>query len=145
MVYLARHEGRAPLRLSAAVGDRFPCSVTAVGRILLAQLSDDEIRALYPQDEDLAIWTEKSVSTVEGLLERLDTCRRQGYAIDDRETNAVVYGMAKLVPARRDGDDPFAVGVSLMAAHATEEHRACVRTALAELRDHLAAPRLLRP
>ena len=30
VLYLGRHEGRAPLRLSATIGDRFPASITAV-------------------------------------------------------------------------------------------------------------------
>ncbi|GAB3697571.1 IclR family transcriptional regulator [Mariniluteicoccus flavus] len=144
VVYLARHEGRAPLRLSAAIGDRFPASLTAVGSVLLAQLAEDRVRALYPDDDTLPLWTERSVARVDDLVDKLAACRQRGYAIDDRETNPAVYGMAMLVPARRPGDEPFAVGVSLMHARADDAVRAEALAGLTALRDHLTAPQELR-
>jgi DNA-binding IclR family transcriptional regulator len=41
VLYLARHEGRAPMRLSASIGSRFPAAPTAVGNALLTTLSDN--------------------------------------------------------------------------------------------------------
>ena len=43
VLYLARHEGRAPMRLSASIGSRFPAAPTAVGNALLTTLTDAEI------------------------------------------------------------------------------------------------------
>ncbi|OYN93050.1 IclR family transcriptional regulator [Enemella evansiae] len=144
VVYLARHEGRAPLPLSASIGDRFPASVTAVGTALLARLDDTEIRRLYAEPHSLAIWTERSPTSVEALLEKLHATRERGYAVDDRETHPQVYGVAMVVPARRAGDEPFSVGCSLMLPTLTEEQLISAREGLAELRDHLAAPLEMR-
>lgn len=140
VLYLARHEGRAPLRLSASIGDRFPASITAVGNILLAQLSDDEVRELYPDRASLPIWTDRSVASVGALLDKLAATRERGYSIDDRETNPGVYGMALLIPGRRPGDEALALGVSMMEAMATEKARQATLDHLREARSHLASP-----
>lgn len=140
VLYLARHEGRAPLRLSASIGDRFPASITAVGNILLAQLSDDEVLEIYPDKASLPIWTDRSVSSVGALLDKLAVTRERGYSVDDRETNPGVYAMALLIPGRRVGDEPLALGVSMMEAMATERARRETLEHLREARAHLASP-----
>ena len=45
MTYLARHDGRQPVRLTSQIGRRLPASVTATGKAALASLDDDERRA----------------------------------------------------------------------------------------------------
>ena len=42
MTYLARHDGRQPVRLTSQIGRRLPASVTATGKAALASLDPDE-------------------------------------------------------------------------------------------------------
>src|SRR5215204_3575889 len=43
MTYLARHDGRQPVRLTSQIGRRLPASVTATGKAALASLDTDEV------------------------------------------------------------------------------------------------------
>lgn len=51
VLYLATHVGRAPFRLSAGIGSRYPASITAVGNALLAALPDVEIERRFASPE----------------------------------------------------------------------------------------------
>ncbi len=113
VLYLARHEGRAPLRLSATIGDRFPASITAVGNILLAHLDPAVVADRYRDTSKLAQWTPNSVSTVPNLQAKLKRARELGYSYDRGETNPAVVGVAVLVTPRTPADEHFALGVSL--------------------------------
>lgn len=139
VLYLARHDGEHPWRMSAMVGDRFPASITAVGNALLASLDDDEVRARYTDPSDLPVWTQHSVATVDDLLAKLHRVRAAGVAVDDRETNPGIHGIAVLLPARRPSDAPMALGVSLVHHASSPSHVDAVTAALVSVRDELAA------
>ncbi|WP_372594201.1 IclR family transcriptional regulator [Actinotalea sp.] len=143
VLYLARHEGRAPLRLSATVGDRFPATVTAVGAALLAEIDPAEVAARFADPSTLPSWTAHSTHTVEGLLAKLADTRDRGYAVDEGETNAGVYGVAVVLPPRRSGDEPLALGASLMKPSATPEYVRTVVAALREAKEQLTSPSLV--
>jgi len=145
VLYLARHEGGAPLRLSATVGDRFPATVTAVGSVLLAQLDSAVVRDRFRGPDAFPTWTENSVSTIDRLLTKLDAVRQRGYAIDDGETLPGVFGLAVVLPPRRPGEEPLAIGASLMKASMTPDTESRVVSELIAARAHLSSPGLIRP
>ncbi|MPV37528.1 helix-turn-helix domain-containing protein [Georgenia subflava] len=140
VLYLARHEGRAPLRLSATVGDRFPAPITAVGTALLSRLDPAEVRERFADPVTLPVWTDSSVRTVEDLLAKLAATAERGFAVDDGETHPGVYGVAVLLPAATAGGEPVALGCSMMKASMTAEHRDTVVDALRSAREELADP-----
>lgn len=145
VLYLARHEGRAPLRLSATIGDRFPASITAVGNILLAQLDPAIVADRYRDTTRLAQWTPKSVSTVAGLMAKLDRTRKLGYSVDDGEANAAVVGMAVLVSPRTSAAERFALGVSLFLSDDIDEQKERVLPELQRVAENLSNPMLVDP
>lgn len=143
VLYVARHEGRAPLRLSATIGDRFPASITAVGNILLAQLDPAVVADRYRDTSRLPQWTPKSVSSVAGLLAKLDRARKRGYAVDDGETNAAVKGLAVVVSPRTSAEDRFALGASLFMADDLDERTERVLPELQRVALALSNPMLV--
>lgn len=143
VLYVARHEGRAPLRLSATIGDRFPASITAVGNILLAQLDPAIVLDRYRDTSRLAQWTPNSVSTVAGLMAKLDRARKLGYSVDNGETNAAVVGMAVLVSPRTSAEERFALGVSLFMSDEIEERQERVLPELRRVAENLSNPMLI--
>ncbi|WP_240645712.1 IclR family transcriptional regulator [Georgenia sp. SYP-B2076] len=145
VLYLARNEGRAPLRLSATIGDRFPAAITAVGNALLAQLDDAVVRDRFRDPATLPRWTDSSVASLDGLLAKLGATRERGYAVDDGETHPSVYGLAVVVPARSASEDPYALGASLMTAQATPQYREQVLAHLLQARESLTNPMLITP
>lgn len=142
VLYLARHEGRAPLRLSATIGDRFPASITAVGNILLAQLDPAIVADRFRDPASLPQWTENSVTSVAELNEKLAATRARGYSLDNRETNPAVVGVAVLVRPRSSAEEPFALGASLFQVEAADERIPAVVAELRRVAENLSNPML---
>ena len=137
VLYLARHEGRAPLRLSATIGDRFPASLTAIGNALLAELPPAEVERRYRGVQDFPQLTDRSVKTLAALQVKLDAARVHGYGLDEGEVFPSVIGVAMVIPPRSSGDVPMAIGASMFRASDSPGHRerviAALRTAVAQL------------
>ena len=121
MTYLARHDGRQPVRLTSQIGRRLPATVTATGKAALASLPDAELDRRLADVGDLPAFTVNSLRTVADLRADLEVVRGRGYAMDDEETveGVVCYGV--MIPGRRPGEGPFAASITLLKARATEE------------------------
>lgn len=140
VLYLARHEGRAPLRFSAGIGDRFPASLTAVGNALLALLTPEEVATRFAQAGSLTARTERSTTTLTGLQTKLMRVRELGYALDDGEVHVAVVGIATAVPARVASEGSFAVGVSLVGVEVGDALRQTMVGAVSALAHELSRP-----
>ena len=120
MTYLARHDGKQPVRLTSQIGRRLPASVTATGKAALASIDEAEVRRRF-QDLQLPTLTSRSLATVDALVAELATVRQRGYAMDDEETveGVVCFGIA--VPGRRPGEGPYAASITLLKVRATAD------------------------
>ena len=139
VLYVARHEGRAPLHLSARIGDRFPAAHTAVGNALLAPLSDSEVRLRFAGASAFRAGTGRSVQNVEELIVQLGAVRDRGYAADFGGMHRAVTGVAAAVPEAAS-TPTFAVGVSLIAARPDEEELARYGKAVQMVAAQIAIP-----
>jgi DNA-binding IclR family transcriptional regulator len=139
MTYLARHDGRQPVRLTSQIGRRLPASVTATGKAALASLEPDDV-ARRLEGIELPTLTRRSLATVDALLADLDVVRRRGYSMDDEETveGVVCFGIA--IPARQPGEGPYAASITLLKARATFERVPALIADLRRLADRLSDP-----
>ena len=139
MTYLARHDGRQPVRLTSQIGRRLPASVTATGKAALATLDRDEVTRRF-EGVELPTLTRRSLPSVEALLADLDVVRQRGYSMDDEETveGVVCFGVA--IPGRDPGEGPYAASITLLKARATFDR---VPVLIADL--HRLAARLSDP
>jgi DNA-binding IclR family transcriptional regulator len=99
---LTCHPGSNALSVSTQLGRPLPAHSSATGRALLARLSDDAVRALFPHD-----WEPPSASSpqsVEELLERLAEVRRRGFAESHDEANRGVGVVATAVGTPDTGE-----------------------------------------
>ncbi len=121
VTYLARHDGRQPVRLTSGIGRRLPAFSTATGKAALASLPADELDRRLAGLTTLPQPSPRSHATVEALRADLDRIRRRGYAIDDEETmeGVVCYGV--MVPSRLPGEGPCAASITLLRVRATAE------------------------
>jgi DNA-binding IclR family transcriptional regulator len=87
VVYLATQEGPHSVYTVAQAGSRLPAHATAVGKVLLAQLTDAELDVLYA-GYDFPARTPHTLHTLAELHEQLAFMRAHGYAFD-REESAV--------------------------------------------------------
>lgn len=94
VLYVAR--SAAPHRLMAislSIGTRLPAVATSMGRVLLAQLPDEELDALLA-DVELKNYTEHTITDRKALRKCLDEVRRQGYCIVDQELDSGLRSLA---------------------------------------------------
>jgi DNA-binding IclR family transcriptional regulator len=121
VTYLARHDGRQPVRLTSGIGRRLPAFSTATGKAALASLPLAELDRRLEGLTTLAQPSARSHASVASLCDDLDRIRERGYAIDDEETmeGVVCYGM--MIPARQPGEGPCAASITLLKVRATPE------------------------
>jgi DNA-binding IclR family transcriptional regulator len=94
VVYLEKLAGLHPIGImSSRVGNRSPAHCTGVGKVLLAYLPEEELRARYP-NERLARFTDKTIVHMSTLRAELARVREQGFAIDQQEHETDVMCVA---------------------------------------------------
>ncbi|WP_416139298.1 IclR family transcriptional regulator C-terminal domain-containing protein [Halomonas sp. HK25] len=97
VTYVARSSSRHRLMaITLSVGTRLPAAHTSIGRVLLAQLPDDELDAWLAR-VTLTRHTDKTITDKAKLRECLLEVRQQGYAIADQELDSGLRSIA--VPA----------------------------------------------
>jgi IclR family KDG regulon transcriptional repressor len=89
IIYVMKQENESPVRLISAVGRRLPAHATALGKVLLGALSDQEISERY-QDVALDPLTSASVTSLSELLARVSQARQEGLSIDAGESTVGV-------------------------------------------------------
>jgi DNA-binding IclR family transcriptional regulator len=140
VTYVARHDGRQPIRLASEIGRRLPASCTALGKAALASLDPTDLAERLRGVETLPTLTQSSHRRVADLLDDLDEVRRRGYAIDNEETaeGIVCFGVA--IPQRRPGDGLYALSVTLLKARADRGRREALVADLQRLARQLSNP-----
>lgn len=111
VLYLAKLEAPSPVRLVSEPGMTWVAYATGLGKVMLADKSDDEIRALYPEGK-LQPYTVHTLGTVDELLQSLAAVRSDGVATDEEE--AVIGFSCAAAPIRgADGRVIAAVSCSI--------------------------------
>jgi IclR family transcriptional regulator, KDG regulon repressor len=116
-VFIAKEETTHAVRLVTAVGSRLPAFAAASGRALLADRSEQEIRALY-EGSELVTPTGRPLDGIKELLEILRETRRRGYAENVDETALGLHCLAVPVgpPGRVLAAITFCVPTGRMSA-----------------------------
>ncbi len=97
IVVLAKTGGPGAFQLADRVGVVRPAHCTALGKVMLASLNDDQLKA-YLARADLKRWTEKSITEIPALLGEIADVRRTNVATDEGEFDVEVRCFA--VPVR---------------------------------------------
>ena len=84
VIYLDQVECQEMMRALAKPGARVPMHCSAVGKVLLAEMTDEDI-ARYIKHPGLFRLTENTILSPEGLRSEIEAIRARGYAIDDEE------------------------------------------------------------
>jgi DNA-binding IclR family transcriptional regulator len=90
-------ESPQAVRVASRLGKAMPATSTSTGKAMLAELSDEQITALYPHEE-LVTLTAKSVATRAELLRELARVRTRGFASSSEESEAGVSSVAVALP-----------------------------------------------
>jgi DNA-binding IclR family transcriptional regulator len=106
IVAVTDHPGTNALRVSSSIGRRLEAFASATGRTLLARMSDEDVRKLH--SGPLTPPSPTAPQSIDELLARLATVRRQGFAESHDESNRGVGAIAVAV-----GDPEHGEAVSL--------------------------------
>ena len=117
VAYVAQVPGRHTMRMFTEVGRRVHPHCTAVGKVLLARRTDEEVTALL-QRTGMPAMTPHTLDSPEAFLAALGDVRRDGHALDAEEQEVGVRCVAVAVPSTAL---PLAVSVSAPAARMDEE------------------------
>jgi IclR family KDG regulon transcriptional repressor len=110
VVVIARTSGPGAFQLTDRVGVVRPAHCTALGKVILASLRDDQLKRFLERAE-LRPSTKNSITEVAALLREIAEVRRTGIAFDEGEFNLEVRCIA--VPARDfTGRIVGAIGIS---------------------------------
>lgn len=116
VVYVAQAPStRHTVRMFTEVGRRVHAHCTGVGKALLAELPDEEVRRIL-EEAGMPARTERTLVRVEDFLDELARVRAQGYAVDDGEQELGVRCVAVVVPG-----STTSVSVSGPASRVTRE------------------------
>ncbi len=110
VVFIARFESTQRLRMSEAVGSRCPAYCTALGKSLLAALSEEEFETVFDGIDSLKPMTPNSITSKERLWDHLQKVRQDGVAYDFEEN---VSGGVCLGTAIRNHTGKAVAGLSI--------------------------------
>ncbi|MFE6751842.1 IclR family transcriptional regulator [Kitasatospora purpeofusca] len=108
VVYVGQVQSRRSMRMFTEVGRRVQPHCTGVGKALLAQLPEEEARAVLGPNP-LPAHTPHTVTDPQELMAQLAEARERGYVVDDQEQEIGVRCIALAVPG---APTPTALSVS---------------------------------
>lgn len=117
VVYLSRISNARVLTAGFAPGTRLPAYTSTAGRVLLAMLPDEQLRA-YLDEVELVPFTHLTVVDKEQLYQELQHVRNQGWAVSENQYEVGLRGIS--VPVKsRSGAVLGAISVSMNVASST--------------------------
>lgn len=118
VLYLEKWEGANSVVTVSHVGKQIPANCTAMGKVLLARLMDEEVEARFKGTYPTL--TSASLGSYATLVADLDTIRVRGYAVDLGETlDGRACVSIALESSLASAEDGVAVSIS-MARHRYE-------------------------
>lgn len=109
VVYISREESKDPVRISFGTGHRAPAHGTALGKVLLAGLSDGEIMMLY-RGRKLRKLTPRTMTSLRDLVSEIAAVRKEGIAYDSEE---YLPGLSCIAAPVRDFSGKIVAAMSL--------------------------------
>jgi DNA-binding IclR family transcriptional regulator len=139
MVYIDKVESESSVRLSSQIGQLANFHSTALGKAYLSALPLEE-REAFVANLTLERCTERTLVTRQDLLDELERCTRQQFAIDNVENEDGVRCVGAAVKVS-GGDPVAAISISAPSSRFTKRRATavgpiCARTA-GEISSHL--------
>ena len=98
VVYVGIERAQREIGIQSQVGTRHPTHCTALGKVLLADLADDQVLQIL-EGSGMSALTEHTITSPAAFLAELAEVRLRGYAIDNEERS---YGVKCIAAPIRD-------------------------------------------
>jgi IclR family pca regulon transcriptional regulator len=112
IVYVARVPTRRIMTITIGVGTRLPAHATSMGRVLLADLPEEELEAFLAETR-LEAYTDRTLTEPEELRRLLASVREQGWALTDEELE---IGLRSIAAPLRDANGRAIAALNVSAA-----------------------------
>ena len=132
VIIISKLEGtNAGLRVGIQVGEHEPIHATALGKMLISDMTDEDVIDIMGSGTEFHKFTDNTISSVDELLHNLKTVREKGYSVDDQE---FAVGMICIAMPIRDytGNIIAAVSVSSPSNHMSQDRIAFITDNLRE-------------
>ena len=133
VLYVAKVDSPQPVRLTSSIGKTLPVHYTAIGKALVSELPEADVRAMLT--EPLERPTAATVRTVDEFLAQLAEVRRSGFAYDHEEATEAVQCIG--VGIRRHGVIEYGLSVTTPSYRLTDEKVRRIKEALARAKRHM--------
>lgn len=110
IVYVLRVPTRKIMRIGLGVGSRLPAYCTSMGRVLLADLPEEEAEALL-RASPLEALTRHTITEVDALMAKIRQVRKQGWCIVNQELEEGLISVAAPI-TNRAGRTIAAINIS---------------------------------
>jgi IclR family pca regulon transcriptional regulator len=122
IVYVARVPVRKIMSIGISIGTRMPAHYTSMGRVLLAGLTQQELRNYFESVKPHR-YTENTILKKAQLMTEIDKVRKQGWAIVDQELELGLRSIATPITAQ-SGRVVAAINISTtIQSHTLESMR----------------------
>ncbi len=119
VVYIAQVEGRQLIRMFTRIGARAPIYCTGVGKALLLEHQEPEVRRIVGAGP-FKPYTAKTITTLDSFLKTLQEARQRRYVIDDQEREDGVRCIATPIHDNR-GKVVASISLSAPASRVPDE------------------------
>lgn len=134
LVYVGQVPSPHAMRMFTELGQHVHPHCRAAGKALLAQLPDDQVRALLER-VGMPAMTPRTITDPEVLIDELGQVRARGYATEDGEMELGVRCLAVAVP---NADSRFAVSISAPVTRMSTEQEQQALPVLSRVAGRLA-------
>lgn len=124
VIFVDKVLSSSSIRMDSYVGFNMNAHLTASGKALLSVRSDEQVR-FYADHTVFERKTDKTIMTTAGLLKEIEQIRRNGYAIDDEESEVGLICYAAPV-VDQYGNGVAAFSVSGPAHRMIEQRDNCI-------------------
>lgn len=133
VLYIAKVSSTQPVQLKSYIGKTLGITYTAIGKVLVASLSDENIRNMVAQTIETP--TQQAAQTVDQFIEELTEVRSTGFAYDREETIAGVQCIA--IPILHHGITTYGLSVTVPSYRLTSEKAELIRAELSRAKRHI--------
>jgi IclR family KDG regulon transcriptional repressor len=85
ILYIAERQSTHHVRFISHLGMKLPLHTTAMGKLFLSAMSENDFEQLYGAEQELGLLTDHTISDLEKLVEQLKEIRRVGVAYSEGE------------------------------------------------------------
>lgn len=110
VVFVVKSPARAAFASSVTVGTRFPAHATVLGRVMLADLTPEELDQLYPTGQ-LPAYSDQTPETLAELQQVLRQDAKRGYAISEAYFEP---GIGSIAAPVRDGSGRVIAAINVI-------------------------------